>query len=120
MKTKFIKAQNSVITWILAVLGLASGTSCEKYGMPAEDFNYVEGIVSSKKTEQPINGILVSSEYGSQHTHNGGQYILETPKITTISFRDPAENYNDFDTLIEFQKRGELKRIDIQLTPKEE
>jgi len=121
IKTKLLKLYNASIVGVLAILGFMAcvNAGCAKYGVPcAEAKHLVKGNVSSQKTQQPIKGVNVIAECNHSQTNESGDYQIKTPPRVHLHFRDPAGNYKNLDTLIEFQ--GETsKTVNIQLTPKE-
>ena len=119
MKTKLLKTYNASIAWLLATLGFMTVNSgCMKYGVESADY-IVKGNVSSKETQQPIEGVDVCN-YDCTQTNAIGTYEIwsGTPYVN-LSFNDPAGNYESLDTLIQFQGKETNKTVNIQLTPKE-
>jgi len=122
MKTLLFKIYSSSILKILTLCGISTCfVAC--YGIEPAGF-IVNGNVSCKETQEPIEGIVVCRyDYCHEQTDSVGNYGIWTPRTVNLSFNDPAGNYERFDTLIEFSgtpRRGEtvFETLDIQLAPK--
>ena len=121
MKTLFLKFSSASIAGLLAVLGFMAcvNSGCMKYGCPSADTKFrINGNVSSKETQQPVENISVHGECSSSRTNEVGNYQVKTSSHAYLHFYDPVGNYQDFDTLIEFQKKETSKTVNVQLTPK--
>jgi putative lipoprotein (rSAM/lipoprotein system) len=130
MKTKLLKSHNIALAKFLAILGFGAciGTACVKYGAPSADY-MTNGKVVSEESQQPIEGILVKSDsfvftdsLGNYVVHDHAGYGLkeETPPPHTsyLTFRDTANQYNDLDTFVKFEKGKTSRTLNIALTPK--
>ena len=110
-KIKLLKAYSATITWLLAVFGFSAvlGTSCAKYGCPAEEFE-LTGKVSSKATQQPLQNIRVVSDFDTTFTNIEGIFQVRTYSHFA-QFHDTTGNYKDLDTMINSQP------FNVSLTP---
>lgn len=121
MKSKFIK---KIIGGLSLTTALFVFQAC--YG-PPQDFGmdvYIEGLVKSKKTGQPIKGIKVSVADNPQYlyTAENGSFSFYTESVTSckIMFEDIDSNLNgafiDKDTIL--TNPGEQVHLDILLEEK--
>ncbi len=117
MKTRYLKAYNKLISYLLALLGvsIACSNGCAMYGTPAEygTPNATFKVLGKVTTEQSIAipNIKVVLDYDTAFTDNQGNYLVETINFPTnqtfsIQFKDIDSTLNgefqQLDTVVEF------------------
>ena len=115
IRLKILTAFNVLITCLMAILGFFSScrdnSSVVEYGSPHALFK-AKGNVSSTSTQQPIEGIKVTSQIDTVFTGIEGQFEInagmDLPIGQSFNLRfqdnDGVENgeFQQLDTLVEF------------------
>ncbi|MEA3480251.1 MAG: radical SAM-associated putative lipoprotein [Bacteroidota bacterium] len=149
MKRAFLKKHNTLISFLLSILGfgtVCSLNSCEygapivEYGTPHATFK-VKGSVKSEMTSGTLPGIRVVMGEDTAFTDESGSYQVENidfpnDQVFLVEFRDidgeTNGEYQPLDTIVEFVDpefsgggpsgwdQGETeKEIHVQLKDKE-
>jgi putative lipoprotein (rSAM/lipoprotein system) len=119
MKRTLLKKHNTLISFLLSILGF--GTACSigscEYGLPPVEYGSpyatfkVKGAVKSEATSDNLHGIRVVMGYDTAFTDESGNYQvqnMEFPKdqVFLVEFTDidgeVNGEYQPLDTIVEF------------------
>ena len=102
-----MKTRNKIISSaIFFALALTVVVSCQKDPFPIFEYGKIQGVVIDSKTNQPIEGVTISTNPGSSTvtTNAKGEYTIPDVKIGTVTINADKLNYTTFTTQVDVRQ----------------